>query len=246
MRRLLIGLAAVLLAGLLAAPAGADNGKHRDRHYDTHGKQGHNGHSANEFHSFFGLHPFHFSFMRVQAADIANQGGEGVASKDGAKVLRTHHGVHLKMTMPTPESGKYVYPAAAPGREAIEPGWPEVFTGWAFVFNFPEKCTDPCNGDDLGDTPAKGGVANFAGEVIWRDKLELRGHIARDTMLGNPPGLPKVRFRNPKGAEIHMAIAPHGAPIREAIGVQTSAPTGSPACGCWWVGVILPNSGGSH
>ena len=230
MRRTLIGLAVLLIAGMVAGMAIATNGKSSHRSNGKHG----NGHaSASKYHKFFGHNPFHFSFMKVDMADIANQDGKGVASEDGAKVLRTHHRVHLKMTMPTPESGSYVYPEAAEGTPAIVPGWPEVFTGWAFVFNFPEKCNGPCDGDDLGDTPAKGGVANFAGEVIWRDTLELRGQLEKDMMLGNPPGLPKIRFRNPKGAEIHLAIAPHGAPIRDAIGVQTTSPVGSPMCGCW-------------
>ncbi len=235
MRRVLIGLAVVLLAGLIAGPAAATNSKASDERSHGHA-----------FHMFFGHHPFHFGHFHVDTGDIMNQGGKGVASEDGAKVLRTHHGVHLKMTMPTPESGKYLYPEAAEGREAIEPGWPEVFTGWAFIFNFPDKCNGPCDGDDLGDTPAQGGVSNWAGEIIWRDTLELRGHVARDTMLGNPPGLPKVRFSNPKGAEIHLAIAPHGAIIRESIVAQTTLPVGSPMCGCWWVGVVLPGGGGSH
>ena len=115
-----------------------------------------------------------------------------------------------------------------------------MFTAWAFVFNFPDLCDGPCDGNDLGDTPAQGGVYNVDGQVIWRDTLELGGHIKRNQ--GSLNG--GVSLSNPKGAEVHIAIAPHGEAIRELIDVQTTSPAGSPACGCWWVATILPGGGG--
>ena len=236
MRKMILGLLAVLLIGALAVPA---SGAHGKRSHDVRvGAK-----SAYSLKHFFG-HSILFRHFMIDTADIKTQDGEGVAAENGARVLRTRHGVRLRMTMPTPEPSSYVYPSAAEGTPPIVPGWPEVFTGWAFVFNFPDRCSDPCGGDDLGDTPAQGGVANFDGDVVWEDAIDFSGKLTRGMELGNPPGLPRVKFVNPKGAEIHMAIAPHGAPIRESIGVQTTTPVGSPLCACWWVATVL--AGGSR
>lgn len=175
----------------------------------------------------------------VDRADIMGQGGQGVAAANGATLFRSFFGLHIRMEMPTPEPGEYTYPAAAPGAPPIVPGWPEVFTGWAFVFNFPEKCTGNCDLDDLGPgAAAQGGVYNFDGQLIWRDTLTLTGFVKRGALSTNPPGIGGVVLQNPRGAEVHLAIAPHGQAIREFIDVQTSSPAGSPACACWWVAIV--------
>lgn len=56
---------------------------------------------------------------------------------DGRRVAQ---GLRMSVTMPTPEPGTYIYPPNPPG---IVAGHPEVFTLWAFIFNFPELCVGP-------------------------------------------------------------------------------------------------------
>ena len=106
MRRLLTGLAVVMLAGSLAGFAAATNGKDGR-------KSVHTGKRAAKLHKFYG-HPFFFRHMRIDKADIKTQDGEGVVQKNGATVLRTRYAAYIKMTMPTPEPGTYVYPEAPP------------------------------------------------------------------------------------------------------------------------------------
>jgi hypothetical protein len=166
-----------------------------------------------------------------EQADVLNQGGAGVYAPGGAMVVRQPNGLRLSVTMPTPAPGTYVY---APGRTDV--GHPEVFTLWAFVFNYPENCTGPCDGDDLGaGTAAKGAVYNVAGHPGSGSSLTLAGHIR----VGEAPFAPIfASLESPGTAEIHLAVAPHGALDASRLPGDFRMPTGSPACGCWWVAVL--------
>jgi hypothetical protein len=82
-------------------------------------------------------------------SDVLNQGGMGVYAYDGASMVRQANGLKISISVPTPTPGEYTY---APGTWE---GHPEVFTLWAFVFNYPSLCDGPCDGNDLGDTPAR-------------------------------------------------------------------------------------------
>ncbi|MFV2064380.1 MAG: hypothetical protein ACC726_12855, partial [Chloroflexota bacterium] len=67
-----------------------------------------------------------------------------------------------RMTLPEP--GSYPYPEGVPAEQQAAP---EVFTGWLFVFNYPEICVtsaEPpfCGPDDFNDR-VRFGVHNFAG-----------------------------------------------------------------------------------
>jgi len=161
-----------------------------------------------------------------ERTDVLNQGGAGVYAPGGAMVVRQPNGLRLSVTMPTPEPGTYVY---APGR--TDAGHPEVFTLWAFVFNYPENCIGPCDGNDLGaDKPAKGGAYNVGGHVASGNSLTIAGQIA----VGEPP----FRFaplESPSTAEIHLAVAPHGALDPSRLPDDFRLPTGSADCGCWWL-----------
>jgi hypothetical protein len=158
-------------------------------------------------------------------ADVANQGGGGVYATDGASLVRTRSGLSISVTIPTPPSGNYVYPVGAVA------GNPEVFTAWAFIFNDPDNCTDPCNGDDLA---SQGAVYNLAGHANGSGgNLTLAGHIGVGQSSFNFGEL-----TNPLGAEIHVAIAPHGALDSATLPAEFSTPAGSPFCGCWWVAVF--------
>lgn len=165
-------------------------------------------------------------------ANVMAQGGGSVYAPNGAMLVRQPTGLRLSITMPTPEPGSYVY---APGR--MEVGNPEVFTLWAFVFNYPQNCTPPgCDGDDLGaNTAAKGGVYNVAGHPSGGGGLTLSGRLA----VGQSPFAPNTApLESPQTAEIHLAVAPHGALDPDRLPDDFRLPTGSPACGCWWVAIF--------
>jgi hypothetical protein len=172
-----------------------------------------------------------------QVTDVVGQGDFGpLVQADGAVAVRTPHGVSLALHMPTPAPGTYVYPPPNAFQDAVFQGAPEVFTGWAFVFNYPENCSLPCNGDDLGDTPARGGVYNFAGHIVGGDHLQFAGHIS----VGEEPffAAPGVPLENPYGAEIHLAVAPHGTLQPDALPTQITTPIGTPAH--WWLAFLRP------
>lgn len=176
-----------------------------------------------------GAIPVHLGDAGPEYVDVMNQGGVGVYAEDAAMLVRQPNGVRLSVTLPTPQPGGYVY---APGFTVVGP--PEVFTLWAFIFNFPENCTAPCDSDDIGLTkPAKGGAYNVGGHVGSGSSFTIAGRIG----VGEAPFNPAVHavLEAPATAEIHLALAPHGALDPARLPDDFRRPTGSPLCGCWWV-----------
>ena len=168
-----------------------------------------------------------------ERADVMNQGGAGVYAADGATVVRQTNGLRMSIKMPTPEPDTYVYPA---GTEA---GHPEVFTLWAFIFNFPELCDGPCDGNDLGaDAAAKGSVYNVGGHVASGNWLTISGRVGVGEPALAPPGVTPTPLVNPAGAVIHLAVTSHGALDPSTLPTEFRIPTGSPACACWWLAVF--------
>ena len=162
-------------------------------------------------------------------ADVMNQGGIGVYAADGSALVRQPNGLRISMKVPTPEAGTYTYPDGA-----VE-GPPEVFTLWAFIFNHPENCTDPCNGDDLGDaTGAFGGAYNVGGHITGGGgHMNIAGRIG----VGEEPRA-FAPLELPATAEVHVALAPHGAMDPTTLPGELSQPAGSPICDCWWVAIF--------
>ena len=175
-----------------------------------------------------------------QTVDVVGQSPGGpVVSPDGATLIRTKKGVTASISMPTPMSGSYSYPPVNPFQTvAPVPGTPEVFTGWLFFFNNPENCDVPneCIPPPPGTpgpndfTEGRGGVYNFAGHAIsGRGSLNMVGHISvGETQFGGPFALD-----NPTGAEIHLAVAPHGLLVSELMPQQINTPVGNPSF--WWL-----------
>ena len=175
-----------------------------------------------------------------QTANVVGQGPGGpLVAENGATVTRTKNGVRIALTMPTPLPGSYDYPPPNPFQPvAPVPGTPEVFTGWAFIFNQPENCAVPnqCVPPPPGTpgpndfTEGRGGVYNFAGHpVSGGGALNLVGHISvGESQFGGPFGL-----ENPANAEIHVAVAPHGVLVPELLPDQIRTPVGSPPY--WWL-----------
>lgn len=170
-------------------------------------------------------------------ADVMNQGEMGVYSGNGAHIVRQPKGLQASISMPTPQPNSYVYPPNPPG---IVPGHPEVFTLWIFAFNHPELCTDGvCSGDDIGaGADAKGSVYNGGGHVASGASLTIAGRVAVGQPALAPPGVEPTPLTNPAGAEIHLAITSHGALDSSKLPNEFRTPTGSAACGCWWVAIF--------
>ncbi len=173
----------------------------------------------------------------AETTDVIGQGPGGVVvSAGGAKLFRTSKGLNISLTMPTPEPGSYMYPSPNGFQPDVYVGSPEVFTGWAFIFNYPDQCSDgECGFDDLGpDKPARGGVYNYAGHIVGGSTLRLNGRVdLGDIPFAAAPGTP---LENPLGAEVHIAIAPHGTLQPELLPTQITTPIGTTAH--WWLAIF--------
>lgn len=153
------------------------------------------------------------NWQRPEKADVMVQGGGEVYQSNGAKLRRTDHSLEVTWRVKTPKPGTYTYPSpdqvppGAPVHPPIAPGYPEVFTLWLFSFDHPELCSDGvCDGNDLGDTPARGNVYQLDGEIATGWRLKMSGKVRLGQTPANGLGL-----SNPEGAEVHVAMAPHGA-----------------------------------
>jgi hypothetical protein len=177
--------------------------------------------------------PAHAASVTSQTEDVIGQGVSGpVYATDSAWLMRSDTGVTAKMSIPTPEPGSYNYP---PGNvfqpNGAVPGHPEAFSFWAFVFNHPELCSGPCDFDDLGPTPAQGGVYNVGGHIEGGSTLTLSGRIeVGETPFGG------MALSQPRTAFVHLAIAPHGQLDPALLPTQITKPIGSPDY--WWVALF--------
>lgn len=167
-----------------------------------------------------------------ETADVMDQGGAPVLAPDGARLVRQTNGIRASVTIPAPTPGDYTYPTD------IEPGHPEVFTLWMFVFNYPDNCTDQCDGDDTMNPDVEFGAYNVAGHVNAGSTLNLSGRIGVGEPAGGPPGVTPHPLVNPSGAEIHLAVTSHGGLDPATLPGEFRRPTGSPLCGCWWVAIF--------
>lgn len=176
----------------------------------------------------------------VEKVDILGQGGNGVLAENGAKLARNDNRIKVWYRAATPDPGSYIYPTAdmvPPGavHPEVVPGYPEVFTLWAFVFNNPELCSGPCDFDDIGDTPAQGGVYQLGGKVATEAKIGFKKKVS----VGDAPVVGAV-LQNPRGAEVHVAMAPHGkAYCGEELMQQLTGSVGTPAH--WWPALFFPD-----
>jgi hypothetical protein len=177
----------------------------------------------------------HFSASAAgpERADVWEQDGLTVRAPDGARLVRQANGIAVSVTMPAPEPGAYVYPTNPPG---IEPGHPEVFTLWAFVFNNPQNCSGGvCGGDDMSDPAVGFGAYNPGGHVNAGATLNLSGRIGVGDPAGGPLGSAVTDLSNPTGAEVHLAVTSHGGLDPSTLPDEFRTPTGNGGCGCWWL-----------
>lgn len=167
-----------------------------------------------------------------ERTDVLDQGGATVYADDGARMNRQANGIAVSVKMPTPEPGAYLYP------DGTEPGHPEVFTLWMFVFNHPEHCSGPCGPDDMTNPAVEFGVYNPAGHVSGGGILTLTGRVGVGDQAGAPPGITPHDLSNPSGAEVHLAVTSHGGLDPATLPGEFHRPTGSGACGCWWLAIF--------
>ena len=162
--------------------------------------------------------------VHVQIEDVLGQvvGGERtVYAEDAATLRRGPDGLQVRVQMPTPEPGTYNYPA--PDEPTVsEPGHPEAFTLWVFVFD-----------DELGpyeDFPWSSAFLG-AGHVVGGPNLTLSGYISKQSE-------PFAGFylENPQDVEVHFAVAPHGGLDPEILPEQIKTPAGGPPL--WWVALF--------
>ena len=182
-----------------------------------------------------------------QTENVNGQGiGGPTVSENGAKLIRTKKGITVAVSMPTPIPGpdSYAYPPGNVFQPDVFMGSPEVFTGWIFFFNIPENCAipnacappPPMHPGPNDFTTAEGGVYNFAGHAAaGGGTLNMVGHISVGEMVFGGP--PTSTLQNPYGAEIHVAIAPHGTLQPALLPAQFNTPIGGPPF--WWLALFL-------
>lgn len=172
-------------------------------------------------------------------ADVFGQGPLGpVIAMDGARLVRTGNKLIISVRIPTPEPGSYNYPSGNAWNNDAYPGNPEAFSLWAFVFNDPESCTGGGEGvctpaDARNGTPGAGAF-NVAGHLVAGPVLQLNGNVTLESApFGGAP------LTDPLTAEVHLAIAPHGALQPETLPNQIQTPIGDP--GYWWIAFFPAN-----
>lgn len=177
--------------------------------------------------------------VTTETTDVVGQGPDGpITSVCGAELRRSDSGLSAHLRMSTPVSGAYDYPPPNMFQPVVVAGeHPEVYSLWLFAFNFPELCSPPgCGIDDLGTVPAMGGAFNAGGHVVGGPNLTLSGHVSMFTepFLGSP-------LLEPRTAEVHLAVAPHGRLLPEFMPNQINFPIGSAPF--WWL-AFFPDGDG--
>lgn len=181
-----------------------------------------------------------------ERADVVGQGLAGpTVSADGAAILRGSNSVTAKLVMATPESGGYAYPTGPTGSGIA--GDPEAFSLWAFIFFNPEACAaSVCGpGDLINDPDVVAGAFNAGGHLASGPTLTLAGSVGTGSDTFGGPNAETLAQALAMGydladADIHLAVAPHGALDPALLPGSISTPVGTPAF--WWLALFSPLS----
>lgn len=191
-----------------------------------------------------------------ETADLVGQGlGGSVVAPGGAAILRTPTGVAASVTMSTPEPDSYTYPTS--GAATDKAGHPEAFSLWVFVFFNPEECAGPvcAPGDLMNDPDVIAGAFNAGGHLEGGPNLNLQGFVNMNTStfgganvngaIEGQPGPETLGYAMSLGydladADIHLAVAPHGALVPALLPASISTPAGTPDN--WWIAIFPPVS----
>ena len=106
-----------------------------------------------------------------------------------------------------------------------------VYTIWWAIFNHPDECSDPCNGDDFNDP-------NVDVTVMWAAALitdsEGVGNVTAHLAKGDPPAGVFIGagtgngLKKPMDAVIHAIVRFHGMPDPGMVALQISSTGGGP------------------
>jgi hypothetical protein len=181
-----------------------------------------------------------------ETANVRGQGLAGpVVAADGAAILRGPNSVAARLVMSTPEPGTYTYPSGPTGSGVA--GHPEVYSLWVFVFFNPEECsTNPCGpGDLMNNTDVVAGAFNAGGHVTSSQTLTLAGSVGLGSATFGGPNAETLATGLAMGfdladADIHLAVAPHGALDPALLPGSISTPVGNPSH--WWIAIFPPSS----
>jgi len=181
-----------------------------------------------------------------ESANVVGQGLAGpVVAPGGASILRTPNGVAASLVMSTPEPGSYAYPTGPTGSGVA--GHPEAFSLWVFIFFNPEECASAiCGPGDLMNNPdVIAGAYNAGGHLEGGSKLTLQGFVNKDSFTFGGPNAERLGQALAMGydladADIHLAVAPHGALDPALLPGSISTPVGTPAF--WWLAIFPPLS----
>jgi hypothetical protein len=180
--------------------------------------------------------------------DVVGQGPAGpVVAVDAAGILRGANGISARVSMPTPAPGSYVYPTGATASGVA--GHPEAFSLWVFIFYNPGACVGPCDGPDLmsPDPAIVAGAYNGGGHIEGGPNLTLAGHVNHQSTVFGGPNAESLATALSQGfdlanAEVHLAVAPHGALDPSLLPASISTPAGNPPtpANFWWLAFFSP------
>lgn len=181
-----------------------------------------------------------------ETEDIFGQGLSGdTVAVNGAKINRGATGITASVTMPTPEPGTYNYPSGPTA--SGEQGHPEAFSLWVFVFFNPEACAGGSGNCGPADLRMKedvvAGAFNAGGHLTASPNLTMSGRVtANSPSFGNDLGNAETIAQalalgyDISDAEVHIAVAPHGALAPDLLPAQIKTPAGGPAE--WWLAIF--------
>ena len=181
-----------------------------------------------------------------ETEDVFGQGlGGPTVADDGAKIMRGTDGVTAKVNMPTPEPGSYDYPPPEiwPTSSGVA-GHPEAFSLWVFLFFNPEACAVPgdCGPADLaGDNDVIAGAFNAGGHLAAGPKLIISGRVNQQSPTFGGDNAETISEALALGyaiadADVHVAVAPHGALAPQLLPAQIKTPAGNP--NFWWMAIF--------
>jgi hypothetical protein len=181
-----------------------------------------------------------------ETADVVGQGLAGpTVAANGAAINRSPNSVQAQLVMGTPEPGSYNYPVGPTGSGVA--GFPEAYSLWVFVFFNPEECnSNPCGpGDLMNDPDVVAGAFNAGGHLAAGAKLTLAGAVGPGSNTFGGPNAETLAQALAMGydladADIHLAVAPHGALDPALLPGSISTPVGNPSF--WWIAIFPPAS----
>jgi len=168
---------------------------------------------------------------------------------DGASatLLRGPNGITASVSMPTPVSGSYCYPPATllfdPAAGPAVAGHPEAFSLWGIYFNAPAQCLGgECSvADVLGPNcaNAQAGAVQLSGHIVGGRLLHMTGHLSVGEGPLAGPGLTLgcAPLLDADGAEVHLAVAPHGLLMPHLMPEMIETPPGG-GPGYWFPSVF--------